>query len=99
MKAENEIQMRRRRGMVKERYLFPVFALLVVLPFFVIPLLNAWKNSMPTYIQKGEYYLPVVPMETKMAWLLADINSALLILGAIVGFLGIFYLIGKKLEK
>ena len=97
MKAENEIQMR--REVVKERYLFPVFTLLTVLPFFVIPLLNAWKNSMPTCIQKGEYYLPTVPMETEMAWLLADIIKAFFILGAIVGLLGISYLIGKKLEK
>ena len=79
--------------------LFPVFAGLIVLPFFAIPSLDKWAESLPTCIQVGEYCLDMVPPETEGLQNLAEILKVMLWLGAFVGFAGLLSSLGRLADR
>ena len=86
--------------MYSARLLLPIFAFLIALPFFSVPLLDTWRDSLPTCIDAGGgICLMQVPSLTVGLWQLIDITKLVIYSGALCGFFGFFYTIGKALES
>ena len=79
--------------------LFPVFAGLIVLPFFAIPFLDKWVGSLPTCIQAGRYCLDMVPPLTVGLKSLAGILKVTLWVGFLVGLVGLFSSLGRLADR
>jgi hypothetical protein len=75
--------------------LLPACAVLVVLPFLVIPVLNGWADSLPVSIGVGMYEECMVPGSTMALWGLIGVLKILTYIGAFLGFIGLFASLGR----
>jgi len=85
-------------GKIPYTILLPACAVLVVLPFLAVPLLERWADSLLVCIEVGQYCLDMVPGSTLVVWGIIDALKELVYIGAFLGFIGFFTSLGRLID-